>query len=125
MNQMNNAPLKIVRGETLVLEVPVVKDAAPFDLTNCLLFFTLRAQLVPSDPNDAAALLRKDIGAGITIINAAAGMAQVTLSPTDTESLPVDVDLFYDIKLKQAAGAMTDIARGIIQVAEQVTFRTS
>lgn len=125
MNLMNNAPIRGVRGYSLILEVPVLQDSAPFDLTGCLLFFTLRAQLVPSDPGDATALITKDVGSGITITNAVGGIAQIALTPADTALLPVDVDLYYDVKLKQGDGSLDSVSRGIIQVAEQVTFRTS
>jgi hypothetical protein len=62
------------------------------------------------------------IGQGIVVTDAPNGIAEATISPTHTASLPREtVALVYDVKLQTADGDVSTIAVGTITVYPNVT----
>lgn len=114
---MNNLPLqKYTTGETILLEVPVVLDQAPYDLTGCYFWFTLRGEMdtVCTDPYDMDALIRKDSTDGIIVVDVTGGIAQILLESDDTKDLPVNIPLYASLRMKTASGQINEIAGGVI-----------
>jgi hypothetical protein len=117
--------LAFSRGDTVLLDLTFTTGGVPENLTGALIFFTAKDEF--SDP-DTGATIRKNSGGvgGITIVNAAAGTAQVTINPGDTSGLPgSEIFLFYDVQLKRSNGQIFTCAEGTVCVYPDVTVSTS
>jgi hypothetical protein len=110
------------RGDTVPFDITVTLSGAPYDLTGTTLFFTLKRRAAALD---AAALISKQTGTDIAIVNAAAGTARLVLSPTDTAAPPLNVELYFDLQLKTTAGDIYTIASGAITFLQDITLRTA
>jgi len=63
---------------------------------------------------------------GVVITNGPGGLATVTLSPSDTSSLPpTTVKLVYDVQVKSASGLVSTVQSGTLTVEPDVTIATS
>ena len=120
----NTVNLQIVKGDTPSFNL-VITDAiggAAIDLTGALLWMTAKKKF---EDNDAAAIFQKTIGSGISITDAALGLAKVTLVANDTKALEGffrgRINLKYDIQLKTQAGQIFTVARGKLEVLEEST----
>lgn len=92
-------PLTLRRGDTTGWDLAVVDTAgAPFNLAGCTLYFTAKRLLTDAD---AAAVFQLTNGAGITITDAAGGLARITPRRADTSSLTEDVRLFVDVQISR------------------------
>jgi hypothetical protein len=85
------------RGDTAGWNLAVVDTTgAPFDLTGYTLWFTAKRAITDAD---ADAVFQLTNGAGITVTNAAGGLAAITPRRADTSSLTEDVRLYVDVQL--------------------------
>jgi hypothetical protein len=116
--------LSMTRGDTLIFDVAVVDiNGAPVSLTGKMLIFTVKARL--SDADNAAIAQKKSPASGITITNAAGGLATVTLAPSDTRNLTDQwQSLVWDLQLVDGSNVYT-VANGALQVTPDVTVSTS
>lgn len=97
-------PLTMRRGDTPVWELAVVEeDGSPFDLTGCTLYFTAKLLITDADPG----LFQLTNGAGITVTDAAGGLATIQPARADTSGLNQDTKLFVDVQVSRAAPAET------------------
>lgn len=110
--------LTMYRGNTAKWDAAVTLGGAPVDLTGITgLWFTVKRS------TDSAALFQKSIGSGITVTNAAGGLARITFSPADTTSLPPrQVPLEYDLEY-ESGGEVYTLARGRLTVEPDITTR--
>lgn len=89
INRLN--ALKTVRGQTKVFKITVKdQDGRAINLSSAKVFMTIKAAV------DAPALVAKTIESGIRIVDGKNGVAEITLSSTDTNGLQVGT-LKYDV----------------------------
>lgn len=110
--------LTMYRGNTAKWDATITLGGAPVDLAGVTgIWFTARKSL------DSAPFISKAIGTGVTVTNAAGGLARITLSPADTASLPSrQVPLEYDLEY-ESGGEVHTLARGRLIVEPDITVR--
>lgn len=110
-------------GTDNTLDLVLVDGAnQPLNLTGASIWFTAKRRY--SD-TDADAIIQKTVGDGITVDNAAGGLAHVTLLPEDTFDLPFYRQTFrYDVKVKSSDGISAIVARGQLTIEPAVTSAT-
>lgn len=112
---------KFIRGDSRVLKIVVTNsDGTPFNLTGCTIFFTLNINEEPAnDTTDTTAIIKKT---ATSIPSPALGIANITLTNTDTKALSED-EYWYDIQLKDNSGNITSLARNQFTVIDDITTR--
>lgn len=115
-----------VKGDTESYDLTIVDaEGEAIDLTGSELWFTIK---VNQADTDAAALVQKTSGSGITHADEqdgdGAGLATVALEPEDTEKL-LARDYYYDVQMKSPAGAVTTVVAGTFTLSADVTRSTS
>lgn len=104
--------LKVTRGTTYSITINYKVNGVATTLVGATLFFTVKSTEYDSDLLDSTAVLSKTkstyVAAGD---NAAAGIAVITIDPTDTQALAPGT-YFYDIKVKNAAGEVYKLSEG-------------
>lgn len=111
---------QITKGDTPTFNVAVTQGGSVFSLVGCSMWFT--AKYAYRDL-DAAAVFQKTIGAGITVTNAALGLATVTLAAIDTSPLAaVKVLLVWDLQVRTAGGKTYTVSSGNLIVFPDVTL---
>lgn len=109
------------RGDTLVIDLTVTRNAAAVNLTGASLWMTAKTDFSGADPGQ----FQKTVGVGITITNAAGGLAQIVVAPADTDAVGATTTTFkYDIQLKEASGRVSTIQIGLLTVEPDVTRST-
>lgn len=106
--------LTVNRGTTYSITVNYKVNGVATTLVGATLYFTVKAVEYDADLTDSAAVVQKTkttyVGAGD---NAAAGIAVITINPLDTQSVAPGV-YNYDLKIKNAAGAIYKLDEGIL-----------
>lgn len=113
-------PLTMYRGDTPQWALAVTDAAgAPFDLTGYDLYFTAKRLITDADPG----VFQLAVGAGITVTNAAGGLATIQPRRADTSALTDDARLFYDVQLSQAGAPdqTFTVDRGELVITRDVT----
>lgn len=113
-------PLTMYRGDTPIWNLAVVDSTgAPFDLTGYTLYFTAKRQISDADPG----VFQLTTGAGITVTNAAGGLATIQPRRADTNTLTEDASLFYDIQVSEIAGSLETftVDRGTLLITRDIT----
>jgi hypothetical protein len=114
--------LSIYRGQTAIFSCTAKKNGTVIDLTGGTLRMTAKYQYRDADN---AAVFALSTGSGISVISAPAGTFTITISPTNTSSLPFHtVPLVYDIRLTESGGAVDVLAYGTLTVSPNVTVTT-
>ncbi len=117
---MSTVNLSMVRGAGPAIDLTIKKlDGSAYDLTGCSV--TMTAKRSADDPDSAAVFRKTTGGGGITVTNAAGGLATVQLSAADTRNVPGDVDLAYDVTVKTGAGSVSKPIVGKLTVAADVS----
>lgn len=110
--------LVIAKGESASFNLALVRNGSPIDLTGDTLVF--RAKRNVSDA-DADALIVKSIGSGITVTDAANGLAQLAIDGADTAGFTAsDLLLVWTLVLDAGAGNET-VADGTLRVVIDTT----
>lgn len=111
--------LSMYRGNTKAFNVTVTQNGITYDLDNAAgLYFTARTDA------GAEPLFSKSLSDGITITNAAGGLATITLAPADTAGLPSrPVTLKVDLELETDSGAIHTVYYGTLAVEPDITVR--
>lgn len=106
---------EINHGDTEIFDLTVRADGVAVNLTGKSLRFSVKREYT-----DAAALILKTTENGITVTNAAAGQARVTLNPADTELLyNHEHAVVYDVQLVDGTAVYT-VLRGQLIVRPTV-----
>lgn len=114
--------LTTYRDRTFTFNVAVTQSGAAYNLTGATLRMTAKYNYTDSD---AQAVFALTSGTGITVTNAAAGLATVTISPSKTLTLPFNqVNLVYDIQVTDAGGNVWTVVDGILYVLPNVSILT-
>lgn len=103
------------KGQTAVFDIVVKRNGAIVNLTGASLTWVARE----GSPSSGPIRITKTIGDGITVVDAPAGKAQLTIAGVDTSSL-AEGFLYYDLKLIAGYGP-EDIDDGLFQVAKDTT----
>ena len=116
--------LEATRGDDETYELTILAaDQQPVNLTGAQLWFTAKRS---HHHSDAEAIIRKTIGAGITVVDAAAGRADVKVDAADTAGLPADqLQLVWDCQLKDASGQVSTVDSGRLVIVPDVTVATA
>lgn len=111
------------RGDTVSLLASVVANGAVYDITGAAIYFTAKWNYTDED---GSAVFQKSIGSGISVTSAVNGRFTVTISPTDTSSLPNGKhQLLWDCQMVTSQGSIYTLASGYLVVYPDVTLRTS
>ncbi len=118
MNEITRGDTRKIRiTATWPVAVPESGIAArdPFSLAGSTPRFTARRKI-----DDAATVFAKSIGAGITVTG---NVAEITILPADTASLPIgeSANLVCDLEITTAAGEVWTVWAGGIHVRPDVT----
>lgn len=113
--------LLMTRGDDVTLDVIATDQGAPVDLTGAGVWWTAKRRHLDADDD---AVIRKTVGAGITVTNPAGGLATVDLVPADTAGLGNSVALWWDLQVKDGAGKVRTLAAGRLVVNADVTRAT-
>jgi len=108
--------LEIIRGDTTVYTVSFKDGSTAVNITGHTVFFTVKRRITDTDTN---ALISKTV---TTHSNAAGGITQVALSPTET-TVATGTHV-YDLQLKDAAGNIFSSHQGTCKVLADVTRRS-
>lgn len=108
------------RGDTLEYSFTFFdKDGTPLDLSDKILWFTLKEN-IEDDDNDAAIQIRVD-----NHTDPANGITKLTVSPQDTYNLIPDMEYYYDFQLSSIDGTFVKtVLAGKVKVLPDVTRRT-
>jgi hypothetical protein len=111
--------LRVKRGDKIVLSIAAKKaDGTPQSLTGATLTFTAKDRLTDADPG----VIQKTTGGGITIDDAANGLASVTILPADTSGFTGPRTLLWDVQMDVAAfGDKKTLDSGKLYVLPDVT----
>lgn len=112
--------LSAIRGDDETYELTIKdRNNVAIDLTGCSLWFTVKRD---ESETDAQAIAQKTIGAGITVVNAGTGRADVRLAAADTASLSGKrAKLVWDCQIKDATGVVSTVDSGVLLVEADVT----
>jgi len=89
-------------------------DGNNIDITGWEIRFTVKAKI---DDPDSAAVISKII---TTFSNPTAGIAEISLTPTDTNQ--VIASYVYDVQCKTSTGEVYTIIEGIITITKDVSI---
>lgn len=116
--------LKAPKGDTIVLDVTVVRDDVPVDLTNAEMWFTAKRKY--TDLDDDAVIRLGTAGTtltGVSITDAVNGKAVVDIPPDATDDLEAGtVTLLWDIQIEETGNVITTVASGRFALVDQVTI---
>lgn len=104
--------LTAIRGDDVVLEIPVSADQA----AAAALTFTAKRQLIDAD---ADAVITKDLDDGVAV--ASATSIEVTLAAADTDDLEAPAVFLFDLEAIDAEGKRATIAIGHLRLTADVT----
>lgn len=102
------AKLKVNRGTTYTINFAYKKDNVAETLVGATVSFTMKSAEFDTDSSDASAAVKKDVTSGNS-----QGLATIIINPADTISL-VPGTYFYDLKVKEAGGAVYKVDEGTI-----------
>lgn len=110
---------RVYRGDTIVLNI-TAKDTtgAALNLTGGTLTATLKSTMSDADPGLSQVT---SPSSGITITNAAGGLATVTFPATATAGLTDDTTLYGDVQFVDSAGRKSTLELMTFEVKRDVT----
>ena len=111
------------RGDTKLITLTITKNGAALNITGFHVWFT--GKLAISDTDVQAIFQRSTINGGVTLTNAASGIATVVIRPIDTDSLATETILFCDAQMRDSSGNITTLATGKITVLPEITRSTA
>lgn len=116
--------LQATRGDDEIYELTLKqRDGTALNLTGVSIWFTVKRS---HEETDVQAIVRKTVGSGITIVNAAIGRADVRILAADLASLPPRrTTLVWDCQVRDAAGFVSTVDRGQLVVDPDVTIATA
>lgn len=109
----------IRRGDTTYFRVTIEDADGPIDLTGKVLRFTAKRGITHSD---VQATIRKSTGSGIELVDGETGVAEITIDPADTATLPAgSTRLLFDVQLTSGSEVFT-VVSGQLFVEPDVTI---
>lgn len=112
--------LTVIRGDTNIYDVTIVRSNAALNLTAAKIWFTAKEDPDDADLAAAIALNSTDNPTKVVKTLPAQGKCQIALTPTETAPLDQDA-YYYDIQILETGNIITTIASGILRVVKDVT----
>ena len=113
----------IVRGDTYIEDLAVKDSAgAALDITGGKLYFTAKTSYNVADESASVALTSPSTG--ITITDAANGLARMIITAAQSATLTGGQTYVYDIQFKDVNGNITTLDSGSMDVRQDVTQST-
>lgn len=110
--------LTMRRGDTPIWDLAVTENGSPFPLSGATLYFTAKVSLDDADPG----LFQLTNGSGISITDAAGGLATIQPRRGDTNTLTADWNGFWDVQVSIAGSSETHtVLSGTLIIARDVT----
>lgn len=99
-------------GDSRTLEVTVRDEDSDVvvDITDCDIFWVVSRVL------GSASLLTKEVGSGITVVDAPAGRFDIALNPDDTQAL--HGSYYHESRMIDDTGAISTILSGALTVTQ-------
>jgi hypothetical protein len=109
-----NQDFEVDAGDSIVFEVTVTDDATdlPLDISAAAIRWALSAKAT-----DAAPLVEKSLGSGITVVSGAGGIFRVAVAPADTVDLAGRYHHEAEVTI---GGAPSTVSRGVIKIRPTV-----
>lgn len=116
---MSDFYFSVVKGDTVHLRAPIVREGNPVDLTGLVdEALTFIAELAVPDAAAPVQTIEKQLGDGITLEgDATDGVAIVTISPQDTDPIITKTTYRCRLHLTEANGTETTVGSGDIAFA--------
>ena len=115
--------IEIIRGDSHKVKLTFKQaDGTAYDITGGKVFFTATKESNPKDDTKAEIAL-DDSDPQIIITDAPAGLAEVNLTPSDTELTPREY--YYDAQLVDGIGNVVSRDRDVLKITPDITRRTS
>lgn len=111
--------INLIEGNSADFQVTVTVNGAPYDLTGHKAWFTIK--LNKTDPDSSASILSTTVNGGITLTNPVGGIMTISLTPEETDLLPVGTTLFADVQIRNPLGKVYTVMFDTVQVAQRVT----
>lgn len=108
--------ISIIRGDDVSLEIELLENDLPFDLTDSSVFLTVKSDLSDDDED---ALIAKEVTEHTDPEN---GETAIDLTGEDTDIDPGNY--LYDIQIKDAEDKIMSTRHGVFTVISDVTKRT-
>lgn len=108
--------LRTARGDTRPWRFEVTQDGAPQSLVGATVRFSVRERM-----EDAAPLITRTVGSGITVEDAAAGIVEVRLAEADTATFVEPRTLYWDLEVVDSEGNRATVADGLLYVRPDVS----
>lgn len=106
----------LIRGNTVQLRVPVVRNGAPVDLTGATATFI--ATLAVPDAAAPVQSITKSLAGGITPESTlVAGVLIVTILPADTDAIVTKTTYRCRVHIEESSGTETTVGKGDIAFA--------
>lgn len=120
----SDVQLVMKRGDSALWDfVATYPSGAPLVLTSATVWMTAKNQL--SDADVAAVFQVSTTGGQITLTDAPNGKFRVQLTPSNTNTLTKDTNLFWDVQVKDASGKIYTVADGTLLVKLDATITTA
>lgn len=116
--------LEMYRGDTYKIDLVIVNDQTGdvIDITGATMKFMAKRNVSDAD---AAAVVTKMVGAGVTLTDALNGKAQVVLLPADTSNLIETVQLECEAQMTLAGDVFTVASQPLLVRADVVRGASS
>lgn len=112
------ANLRMTRGDTFKFTFQVFLNGTEVDITGYTFTMTCRYRV-----DEAVVFQLSTTTSGITITDPTNGIAQVTVPPSATSTLPLDVLRFpYDIQMTDGSANITTVMRGTLRIDPDCTY---
>jgi len=111
------ANLRMTRGDTFIFKFQVFLNGVEVDVTGYSFVMTCRYRAP-----EAVVFTRSSPSTGIALTTPASGICTVTVAPSNTNTLPLEVLRFpYDIQMTDPSGNITTVLRGILRIDPDIT----
>jgi hypothetical protein len=116
----------MVRGDSATFQ-STISNLGISGLTGSSMWFTVKYAYTDID---AAKILSKTVGNGITIVQAGGsginGIVNISINPADTANVPEQqITLVWDLQMKDTNGVVTTVDKGTLVVSPDVTQATT
>jgi hypothetical protein len=112
----------VTRGDTAEFEIVISADGDPSDLSSCKIWFTGKHHVEDSDADALWSLNSVDNPTQVIIGTPTTdGKVTLVLHPADTENLPLDRKVSFDVQWKETGGKVFTVYRGTMNVLPDVT----
>lgn len=114
--------LSMDRGDDKTWQFTVTLDNVAVDITGANFRFMAKTRV--SDADVDAVIEATTANAKCAITDAANGVMEVRLDPSDTTGILETVRLYYDLQMTESGGEVRTVTRGLLTVNADVSITT-